>query len=328
MKSTYITYDQILWGFILLLLIPIVGFRMMGLDADYFNYLKFFKAQNDLELLTKEFGFRFLLGFNSFVFRSSINTFFLIFASLGISIKVWSFSKHSPIPILSFILYLLSYFLLHDYTQIRAGVASGFFLLALPDLSKGDKSTYFFKVVMACMFHWTALIMIPLYFFIRKFSLRFFALLPLVGILIFLPRINFEQYILSALSGFPALALYYATHSGHDSAINIFNAINMAFLGLFFVICFVIYYMKDEFSTLEISLFKVFSTSIFSFYFFAILNKPVMAFRVFEFLNISLLLLIPYLVDKFKQWYLASVGFLLFFFFYFMHLILNVRVIP
>lgn len=328
MKKIYLTYDQVFWILIFLILVPIAGLRLFGQDADYFNYLNLLTLQNSLELLTKEFGFRILLGINSVVFNSSVSAFFLIFAILGISIKFFAFTKISPIPLLSLALYLFSYFLLHDYTQIRAGVASGIFLLAMQDLSAGVKHRYFKKVIWACLFHWTALIMIPVYFLIRRFSLSFFFMLPFIGIFIFLSRINFEQYILSAIADYPALALYYASHSGHNSSVNIFNLINLGFLGMFIGIYALIYYLREKFSDLEIDLFKVFSISIFSFYFFAILNKPVVAFRIFEFLNISLLLLIPYVVLKFKQWYLASLIFMVFFLLYFYHLLANVRVIP
>lgn len=327
MKKIYLTYDQVFWTGIFIILVPIVGLRLLGPDADYNNYLNLLTLQNSLELLTKEFGFRLLLGLNSWIFNTNVDTFFLLFAILGISIKFYAFTKTSPIPLLSLVLYFLSYFLLHDYTQIRAGVASGIFLLSIQDLSEGSKKRYIQKVILACLFHWTALIMIPIYFFVRRFSFSFFALLPYIGILIFFSRINFEQYILLAIADYPAVTIYYASHSGHNSIVNIFNVINMGFLGIFFGISALIYYMHDEFTALEIDLFKVFSTSIFAFYFFAILNKPVVAFRIFEFLNISLLLLIPYVVLKFKQWYLASIVFLIFFLLYFYHLLVNVKVI-
>ncbi len=328
MRKIYLTYDQIFWFLIFLILVPLVGLRLLGQDADYFNYLNLLTLKNSLELLTKEFGFRILLEINSLVFNSSVSAFFLIFAILGISIKFFAFTKISPIPLLSLVLYLFSYFLLHDYTQIRAGVASGIFLLGLQDLSEGKRYQYFKKVIWACLFHWTALVMIPIYFIVKRFSLNFFVLLPFIGIFVFLSRINFEQYIIAAISDYPALALYYTSHSGHNSTINIFNLINVGFLAIFIGIYSIIYFLKEEFSSLEIDLFKVFSLSIFSFYFFAILNKPVVAFRIFEFLNISLLLLIPYVVLKFKQWYLASLFFMAFFLLYFYHLLVNVRVIP
>jgi hypothetical protein len=328
MKRIYLSYDQIFWFGIFLILVPVAGLRLLGPDADYFNYLNLLTLQNSLELLTKEFGFRLLLGLNSVVFNANVNAFFLIFAFLGISIKFYAFAKISPIPLLSLGLYLFSYFLLHDYTQIRAGVASGIFLLSMQDLSEGAKKQYFQKVIWACLFHWTALIMIPIYFLVRRLSIGFFALLPFIGIMIFLTRINFEQYILSGIADYPALMLYYASHSGHNSTVNIFNLINLGFLGMFMGISALIYYMKEEFTDFEIDLFKVFSTSIFAFYFFAILNKPVVAFRIFEFLNISLLLLVPFVVLKFKQWYLASLVFIAFFLLYFYHLLINVRVIP
>ncbi len=328
MKKIFLTYDQIFWFLIFLILVPVVGLRLLGQDADYFNYLNLLTLKNSLELFTKEFGFRLLLGINSIIFNSSVNSFFLIFAILGLSIKFYAFNKISPIPFLSLALYLFSYFLLHDYTQIRAGVASGIFLLSLHDLSEVNRYQYFKKVIWACLFHWTALIMVPIYLIVKRLSLNFFVILPFIGIFVYLSRINFEQYILTAISDYPALVLYYSSHSGHNSAVNIFNLINVGFLGMFLGIYLIIYYLREEFSELEIDLFKVFSLSIFSFYFFAILNKPVVAFRIFEFLNISLLLLIPYVVLKFKQWYLASLFFMAFFLLYFYHLLVNVRVIP
>lgn len=328
MKRLYLTFDQLFWIALLAVMVPIAGLRLLGLDADNGNYMNLLTMGNGIELLTKEFGFRALLLVNAVIFGSNPQSFFLIFAAFGITLKFAAFSKDSPLPELSLLLYFLSYFLLHDYTQIRAGVASGFFLLSMRDLAEGNKGIYFKKVVFACLFHWTALVMIPIYFIVRKFSLAFFAVLPLVGILVFLSGINFEQYILKAISGYPALALYYGAHAGHESSINIFNLINLGFFGIFVIIFAMLAWQRDEFSDFEVSLSKVFSLSLFGFYVFAIINKPVVAFRVFEFLNITLLILIPGVVLKFKQWYLAAVFFLGFFLVYFYHLLVNVRVIP
>jgi hypothetical protein len=217
---------------------------------------------------------------------------------------------------------------LHDYTQIRAGVSAGIFLLAVHDLSEGNRSAYLKKIVIACLFHWTALILIPVYFIVRKFSIQFFLVLPFGGIAVYLSKINIESFLVKLIQDYPALLFYYMSHSGHDSAINIFNMINLAFLGLFVGIYIIIFMEREEFSKVELDLFKIFSLSLFSFYFFAILNKPVVAFRLFEYLNIVLLLLIPSVVLKFKQWYLATIFFIAFFLVYFYHLIVNVQVIP
>lgn len=328
MKKLALDYDLLFLAVVFVVLVPLVGLRVFGLDADYFNYYNLIVLQNKVDLITKEFGFRAILGFNSLLFRDNVDTFFLTFAILGVSVKFFAFYKYSPIPLLSLVLYLFSYFLLHDYTQIRAGVSAGIFLLALEDLSDGNKSKYFKKIAIACLFHWTALILFPVYFIVRKFSFQFFFVLPFLGIAVFLSKINVEGLIIQSIQGYPALSLYYMSHSGHESAVNIFNVINLAFLALFIAFYAIITLVGDEFSTKEIDLFKVFSLSLFAFYFFAILNKPVVAFRIFEYLNVVLLFLIPAVVLKFRQWYLASGAFLAFFLIYFYHLIVNVQVIP
>ncbi|MFT4856185.1 MAG: transmembrane protein EpsG [Algoriphagus sp.] len=328
MKRLSLDYNLLILSAAFLVLVPIVGLRLFGLDADYFNYYDLIILKNKLDLITKEFGFRVLLSFNSLVFNDSIDAFFLIFAVLGISIKFYAFSKFSALPLLSLVLYLFSYFLLHDYTQIRAGVSAGIFLLSINDLSEGNRSAYLKKIVIACLFHWTALILIPIYFIVKKFTLQFFFLLPFVGIVVYLSKINIESLVIRSIQDYPALALYYLSHSGHDSAVNIFNLINLAFLVLFVGIYVIIVFELDEFTKVELDLFKIFSLSLFSFYFFAILNKPVVAFRIFEYLNVVLLLLIPSVVLKFKQWYLASIFFVGFFLVYFYHLLVNVQIIP
>lgn len=328
MKRLSLDYNLLILTCSFLILVPLVGLRIFGLDADYFNYYDLIILKNKLDLITKELGFRVLLSFNNTVFNNSIDAFFLIFAVLGISIKFYAFSKYSALPLLSLVLYLFSYFLLHDYTQIRAGVSAGIFLLAVHDLSEGNRSAYLKKIVIACLFHWTALILIPVYFIVRKFSIQFFLVLPFGGIAVYLSKINIESFLVKLIQDYPALLFYYMSHSGHDSAINIFNMINLAFLGLFVGIYIIIFMEREEFSKVELDLFKIFSLSLFSFYFFAILNKPVVAFRLFEYLNIVLLLLIPSVVLKFKQWYLATIFFIAFFLVYFYHLIVNVQVIP
>ncbi|WP_256742632.1 EpsG family protein, partial [Cronobacter sakazakii] len=56
---------------------------------------------------------------------------------VSIGIKLHAIKKISSSPILSLIIYIAFYYILHDMTQIRAGVAAGLFLLAIRELASG-----------------------------------------------------------------------------------------------------------------------------------------------------------------------------------------------
>lgn len=77
------------------------------------------------------------------------------------------------------------YFILHEMTQIRAGVAAAIFLLALEDIKNRNFKIYLIKTILAMMFHYSAIIMIFVYLFNpNKMNVRFFFFIPIIGIII------------------------------------------------------------------------------------------------------------------------------------------------
>ena len=124
-----------------LLLIFIAGFRPIGLDRDspdyviLLNYVSLlnipFSQANFLDI---EPAFWMLVEINRVLFSSNERTFFLIFAIIGVSLKILAINRLSSMPFLSLLAYICLYFVLHEMTQIRAGVASGIFLLAIQDI--------------------------------------------------------------------------------------------------------------------------------------------------------------------------------------------------
>jgi hypothetical protein len=110
-----------------LIFILIAGLRPIGLDRDSINYAELIQSTVDVNLLDKEPAFWIIKRFNDIFFFGNIHTFFLIFATLGVSIKFLAIKRLSKLPLLSLIAYLSLYFILHEMTQIRAGVAAGLF---------------------------------------------------------------------------------------------------------------------------------------------------------------------------------------------------------
>lgn len=166
-----------------LLLIFIAGFRPIGLDRDSPNYVSLLNIPfSQANFLDKEPAFWMLVEINRVLFSSNERTFFLIFAIIGVSLKILAINRLSSMPFLSLWAYICLYFILHEMTQIRAGVASGIFLLAIQDIVNRNLKKFIIKVLFASLFHYSAIVMLPLYFLnLRKISIIYF-FLPVIGL--------------------------------------------------------------------------------------------------------------------------------------------------
>src|SRR5882762_4641909 len=138
-------------SFIILCLISV--FQLFGFSADrsaYEDFISNVKIHNP----PAEFSSSLLKALS----KGNPYIFFGILAVLGISTKLTAFNSLSKYLYITLVVYFLSYFLLHDYTQIRVAVASGIFLLSIPDLRDRNFKTYFFKSFLAIFLHYSAII--------------------------------------------------------------------------------------------------------------------------------------------------------------------------
>ena len=310
------------------LLIAIAGLSVFGASIDSATYKEMIDGRGDVKNGTEEIAFQLLVWVNHYVFGSNYDTFFLMFAALGVSFKLTAIFKYSRIPLLSLALYISSYFLLHEYVQIRAGVATGMFLLAMPDLAKGNFSRYLIKALLAISFHWSSIIMLPLYFLIRRINANVFYFLPFVGMILFAEGINIGSSLNEFVNYAEFMSNYYALHAGPEQDINAFNLITISYIVLYFLMLTLFWFRKNLENELDSSTFKIFSLSLFLFFLLSSLKLPVIAFRLSEFLNVVLILLVPSLVSQFKQKLSLSIIFIIYFMFYGWHLIFNVEIIP
>ena len=65
---------------------------------------------------------------------------------------------------LSVLTYFSYFFLLHEMTQIRVGVASGIILLSVPDIYNRNAKAFAFKNILAILFHYSASVFLLFYF--------------------------------------------------------------------------------------------------------------------------------------------------------------------
>ena len=132
-EINWIIYRNCNWTFILIIsfiIALISGFRIFGIDRDYYDYLDYFDTLAGF--VEPEKSFRFKIGFELFtklILTLSKNFNFYLFSIAFFSIipKMFLMAKHSRNLIISNCIYLLLIFPLHEMTQIRAAFAYAFF---------------------------------------------------------------------------------------------------------------------------------------------------------------------------------------------------------
>ena len=180
------------WG-LCIILILFCAFRTIGVDPDSENYETIFKSNENNPKLLVEFSYFFLSGIIK-SFSDDVHYLFLIYAIMGITIKFYALRQLSPLYFLPLVIYFGNYFILHDFIQIRAGVASAMLLLAIKPLSEGNKKRAIVYFLIANVFHYSSLVFYPILFFSNNLSKTWkYALIVIVpvGAILFLLRLDF-----------------------------------------------------------------------------------------------------------------------------------------
>ena len=158
-----VSYRNILFLFFIVILIVIAAFKPIGLDRDSAIYYQAsLNALFDIRWIEPTFSL--ISSINNYLFASSGVMFFMMYAVIALSLKYFAFINISRYLYSSLFLYATSYFLLLELTQIRAAVATGFFLLAISDIVNNRMKRYFIKILFAISFHYSALIYLFVYF--------------------------------------------------------------------------------------------------------------------------------------------------------------------
>ena len=126
---------------------------------------------------------------------------FLIYAALGVWLKMTAIRKLSELWFLSLLFYFSTFFLLHEMVQIRAGVATGFILLAIRPLYERKPGPFLLLMACAILFHYSALAFLPVWFLPRHKRRNWFlwGIIPLGGLL-YLANVNLLGFALPLLT--------------------------------------------------------------------------------------------------------------------------------
>lgn len=296
------------YWFICFTCILLAGLRPAGSDRDYFTYLDHFDNYNNVILLEPTFK---ALAYAVHLFGNSHYLFlFVIYAILGISLKFIALKKCSIYLPGSLLIYLSNYFLLHDMTQIRVGVASAFLLLSIKPLYDKNLKHFALMALCATLFHYSAVIIFALWFLRDNSSKLLWLILPLIAFALFLLNVNLLLDVPIPILHDKILTyqnLKY-TNSIHNE-INVFNAVYLLKLFLFYLIGLKYNYLSNIYCYFTL-LFRIYALSLSLFLLLS--DIPVLAYRLSELLGIVEILLLPLLIYLFKPVYLSKVCFFLF----------------
>jgi hypothetical protein len=300
----------ILW-FAMLCLFFLAAFKPIGIDNDSINYqsaiINFYKGSFDI----KEPTFLFFSYLSDAFFNKNIRVVFFLYAFLAVIIKAYAISKYSSNILLSLLIYSGMFFILHDLTQIRVGLAAAFFLLAIPDLINEKKKSFLIKIFIACLCHLSAIILLPLlYLSPRKINFKLVLASPILMLCIIFVIGDMNPFLLSLFKLFPEPFSTKGTsyilgvqQFGRFDEVNVYSKFTLS--SFFFFIVYLVATLKSKSeSAADIIYLKLLSLMLTCFYLFS--SVPVLASRTFELFAVSFIFSFPAMANKFKPVWASS----------------------
>jgi hypothetical protein len=237
---------------------------------------------------------------------------FLFYAAIGVTIKLFAIKQLTQLYWLSLILYFSTYFLLHEFTQIRAGVASGLVLLSIRYIYERNIFKFFACIIIASFFHYSAMIVFPLYLLsnaaINRTSMTLMILAVPAGMAMNYFKFNFV-YIIPIELIRTKIEVYMQAEQLRDIKLNPFNAVYVIKYLLLYVF---LYYQRklNSISPYFPILVKFYSISLFSY--LALSFNSAFAIRISELVGIVEIILVPTLFYVYRHRMIALLGVLLY----------------
>ena len=314
--------DIIVILFILLPLFIFSVFRGVDLTPDtkgYFEtYTKIIKDNyQGIELsfvLISKICYK-LLGFNN-----GFNGLLAVYSCLSFLLLTYIIIKRSNGPLVSTCLYISMFFLLHICIIIRAGIAALIFLWAINDIINHKLRLYLVKTGLCVFFHTSGLIMLAIYPFVHFILNKriLLAVLPIIGYFFSLSFLTLINKLINILPDGYHLKKFQIMY---------FSAVNKGYINIFslyYLSCiFIFYFLLFEYKKLSYKT-KIYCSILgLSIFFFCMgRNLPVIAYRIPEFLNVVLILLIPGFYKFIKEkWMLVVIIYLYIFYMLYNYLI-------
>lgn len=262
--------------------------------ADYETYIDYYNGIVAGQEIIVEISYVWISKL-VYILYDDIILLFIIYAVLGVSLKLVAISKLSEFWFLSLIFYISYYFIVQDLIQIRAAVATGFLLLCIIPMYTRKLIPFIFFFLCAFLFHYSAIAILPLWFLSKtKCNTFFWACLIPASYVVFLLGIN----VVIGLIPIPAIQekiLVYQSlqELGKHNDINVFNIKYLLKVVLFYLFLWKsdLLIQHNKYTHL---LIKIYGISLFVFPLFA--SLPILSYRLNELYGIVEIILFPLLI--------------------------------
>ena len=287
------------YALIVITLFLISVFRPIGIDCDSENYVSMYNGDM---LVLAEYSFNLIADFAYYVFHD-YRVMFAIYAIIGILLKLFTINKITPLIYLTILIYLSNFYILHDFTQIRAGASSALFFVALKYLLDNRRIPALIFISIAVFLHYSSLAYLPLLILtnssLSKGMRWVLAAAVPISYLIYFSGINLITAIPIPFIG-AKLELYQQLQEAGDTKIDHVNVFNMVFLVkilIYYILLWKYDVIKEKTSIISL-LLKIYALSIVSL--IVLTPLPVLSFRVSELYGVVEIILIPLLYYAIK----------------------------
>lgn len=179
------TVKSIIYVVVGIVLIGSATFREIGFDPDSIQYETFFYSSSIMIDEAVEQSFIWISQLCRSLFLD-VRAVFFIYALFGVALKLIAFPRlgDKENMLLMLLVYLAYTYELHETTQIRTGILSGCFLLALSYMGDGSRWKAAILLLVGTLFHTSGLALFPLLLlsnkpFTRKSAWVWLALIPI-----------------------------------------------------------------------------------------------------------------------------------------------------
>ena len=288
-------------------LVLIAGFRNGDKMPDYLTYVGLYHqiiSGNFTYFI--EFTYIYLSIFSNFVVKEEPIFLFLIYAIIGVTLKLYSIRKLTELWFFSLVIYICNYFILHEMIQIRAGVASGFILLSILPLKERKFKFFLLLITLATLFHYSSIFFLLLWFLTSKpYKLSYYFLFIVVAFIIHFARIDPISLMMNFIPEeyFSVKIGYIDKDRANDLAINVFGIFAITRILIFFYFLFYEKTIKKHNHYFTIIL-KYYFLGVFSY--ISLAYYPEIAVRIAYTLMSSEIIIIPALVYTIKSKFTSS----------------------
>lgn len=307
-------YKNIIYTGLGILLFCTAAFRPAYIDRDYSNYLRLFDMKLVIGRSLAEPSFILLSDFiHNFLFGDPVFL-FAIYAFIGVAAKLTAIVKLSPHIFLSLLVYFSYSFILHEMTQIRAGVALGFVLLLIEPLYQRKAAKFFLLASCAFFFHYSAIIVYLLWFLKPdRINAPLYAALIVVSYFIYFLNSMVLTDIIGYLPNGELVEKISRYERENGRSLNIFNSwqILRCLLSFFFLYNINLLKEQNKYAVLFVKMYVLAAVS-----FILLASNPTFATRISDLFSVVDIVLLPCLVPLFRPRAAGFIAVIMIAFFY------------